>query len=152
MKFSEKNILLNCEVKNKIEILKLLSNYAKSIDITDDSQQLFFDFMEREKEGMTGFQNTFAIPHAKSLAIKKPTVIYARNNTIINDWETFDNVGVKHIFALLVPKNEQGTVHIEMLSKLATALMEEEFIEKLIKSDNEKEIAMIIENGMNGDY
>lgn len=150
MKFTESNVLLDCNMDTKIEMLKYIANHAVTIGVTNDKEQLLQDFLLRESEGTTGFQDGFAIPHAKSESISQATVIYARNNSGLKDWETLDDVDVSQIFALLVPKNEQGTKHIEMLSKLATALMEDDFKQQVTKLVDKKELAKIIDNEMNG--
>lgn len=149
MKFSEDNII-TCDKKTKDEMLRAISHYAKQLSFTDNEEQLYQDFLTRESEGVTGLQDGFAIPHAKSEAVKQSTVLFVRNQHRILDWETFDNKGVESVFALLVPKEESGSTHIEMLSKLATALMDEDFIQK-IKSTNDRNILFqIIYQEMNG--
>ncbi|MGM9903962.1 hypothetical protein A5844_000164 [Enterococcus sp. 10A9_DIV0425] len=150
MEFTLDNILLNCHAKEKKELLSIIADHAERIGVSTDSRALFTDFIAREEEGMTGLQDGFAIPHAKSSAVNQVTVFYVRNESVLFDWETFDEQGVKHIFALLVPIAEQGTKHIEMLSKLATALMEDHFKQKVSNSMNEQELADVIEQAMNG--
>lgn len=150
MKFTEQNILLNCQATNKLELLTLISKHAKEMDIVDSQEALLNDFLHREYEGTTGLQDGFAIPHAKSDSVKEATVIYARNAIELKDWETFDDQPVMQVFALLVPKEEQGTKHIEMLSKLAMALMEDEFKEQVTKLTDKTQLANVIDNEMNG--
>lgn len=150
MKFTEQNILLNCQATNKLELLTLISKHAKEMGIVDSQEALLNDFLHREDEGTTGLQDGFAIPHAKSDSVKEATVIYTRNATELKDWETFDDQPVMQTFALLVPKEEQGTKHIEMLSKLAMALMEDEFKEQVTKLTNKIQLANVIDNEMNG--
>mgnify|MGYP000349830141 FL=1 len=88
----------------------------------DDEDALYHDFLEREKEFSTGLQDGFAIPHARTDNVKKVTVMFLRNKDGI-DWQTLDDEPVKYIFALLVPKQSAGDVHLKMISSLATALI-----------------------------
>lgn len=151
MEFTESNIILNSNENTKENILRKISKYSKKIGIATDDSQLFNDFMKREEEGVTGLQEEFGIPHAKSDFVSKATVIYLRNKSNIKDWETLDEGGVKHVFALLVPKNEEGTNHIKMLSQLAVGLMDDDFKERIKESNSEKELANLIKKQMNGD-
>jgi len=150
MRFTEENILLDCQANNKLALLTFISKHAKEMGIVDNEEALLNDFLHREDEGTTGLQDGFAIPHAKSDSVKEATVIYVRNNTALTDWETFDDQPIMQAFALLVPKKEQGTKHIEMLSKLAVALMEDEFKQHVTQVTDKKELAHIIDIEMNG--
>ena len=58
---------------------------------------------------------------------------------------------MKNIFALLVPKEDEGTLHLEMLSRLATALMEDEFISQVQKNTNKDQLVTVIKNEMIGE-
>ena len=48
-----------------------------------------------------------------------------------------DDSEVHYLFALLVPKENEGNIHLQMISKLATCLLEEDFKDK-IKSTSDK--------------
>ena len=109
----------------------------------DDEDALYHDFLEREKEFSTGLQDGFAIPHARTDNVKKVTVMFLRNKDGI-DWQTLDDEPVKYIFALLVPKQSAGDVHLKMISSLATALLEDEFKDTIISSNDKAELTRYI--------
>lgn len=96
-------------------------------------------FTNRESEVSTGLQNSFAIPHAKADCIMKPTVLYLKLLHPI-EWETFDDKPVQNIFALLVPTKHEGTLHLEMISRIATSLLDDEFIMIVKNSSNIDEL------------
>lgn len=148
MSLSKENIILHCDVSKKVDLLKIISQHAVKIGIADSLEDILASFLKREEEGSTGLDNQFAIPHAKSEHIKKATVLYLRNKKTIEDWETFDELGVKHIFALLVPKKEEGTTHLIMLSKLAVALMEDDFKKGIEELDDEEQLFALINAAM----
>lgn len=127
MKFDKENILLNVNVKDKKDLFAYIARYAKKKRIIDDEQLLIKAFTNRESEVSTGLQNSFAIPHAKADCIMKPTVLYLKLLHPI-EWETFDDKPVQNIFALLVPTKHEGTLHLEMISRIATSLLDDEFI------------------------
>ena len=67
------------------------------------------------------------------------------------EWETFDDSEVKNIFALMVPKKDEGTVHLEMLSRLATALLEDEFTQQIQQSEDKTQLVELIKKEMIGE-
>lgn len=107
-------------------------------------------FNEREEEYSTGLQEGFAIPHAKADTVLTPTVLFIRLKHEI-EWETFDDSAVKNVFALMVPKEDEGTVHLEMLSRLATALLEAEFIQQVQQSEDKTQLVELIKKEMIGE-
>lgn len=149
MKFTKENILLNQEAESKEALLRVIAKYAKMQNIVDSEEATYRAFLKREAESSTGLQDGFAIPHAKDETVKTPTVIFVKNKKRI-PWETFDDQPVQYVFALLVPKTEQGTVHIQMLSALATALMEDDFKNAVIRNTSIAELVTIISNEMIG--
>lgn len=150
MKFTKDNIILNSLATTKEELLKEIAQYAKEKNYIDNVDNIYQAFLTREAEYSTGLQDGFAIPHAKALSVTTATVLYVRTNQVL-DWETFDDGGVTDVFALLVPKKEEGTVHIKMLSQLATALLEDNFKEELKATNDVEKIVNIINLGMNGE-
>lgn len=140
---NEQTTFLDVDEKDKDGILKFISHKAKLLDITDDEDALYHDFLEREKEFSTGLQDGFAIPHARTDNVKKVTVMFLRNKNGI-DWQTLDDKPVKYIFALLVPKQSAGDVHLKMISLLATALLEDEFKDTIISSNDKAELTRYI--------
>lgn len=150
MKFDKENILLNVNVKDKKDLFVYIASYAKKKQIIDDEQKLIKAFINRELEVSTGLQDSFAIPHAKANFIKEPTIIYVKLNHPI-EWETFDEKPVQNIFALLVPDKYKGTIHLEMISRIATSLLDDNFIKVVKDSSNAKELETVILNAMKGD-
>ena len=115
-----------------------MSKTIISKKIIDNENALIEAFLERESEFSTGLQDSFAIPHAKTNFIKKPTVLFLKLSEPIS-WETFDGQPVSNVFALLVPKEYEGKEHLKMISNIATLLLEDDFTE-LIKNSNDVEI------------
>lgn len=147
MKFTKEDVLLNVNVKNKQELLDYISKYAKKINFTDDSDGLLKSFEEREAEYSTGLQDGFAIPHAKSTAVKKVGIIYAKTEKPIV-WKTYDNKPVTDVFALMVPPENAGNTHLKMLASLSTALLEDDFKQDLKKMHDPEKIAVLIRKKM----
>jgi len=150
MDFKESNILLDVVAATKEELFEVIANYAYELGYVTDAADICRAFNEREAECSTGLQDGFAIPHAKATTIVEPTVLFVRLKHGI-EWETFDDSEVKTVFALMVPKQDEGTVHLEMLSRLATALLEAEFIQKIQQSDSQATLVELIKKEMIGE-
>lgn len=129
-------IFLNEDYKSKQELLSFIAAKAEELNICDTKEGLLEDLLAREAEFSTGLQDGFAIPHARSSHVKKVSVFFIRNKFVL-DWETLDDSEVHYLFALLVPKENEGNIHLQMISKLATCLLEEDFKDK-IKSTSDK--------------
>lgn len=129
-------IFLNEDYKSKKELLSFIAAKAEELNICDTKEGLLEDLLAREAEFSTGLQDGFAIPHARSSHVKKVFVFFIRNKSIL-DWDTLDDSEVHYLFALLVPKENEGNIHLQMISKLATCLLEDDFKDK-IKSTSDK--------------
>lgn len=129
-------IFLNEDYKSKQELLSFIAAKAEELNICDTKEGLLEDLLAREAEFSTGLQDGFAIPHARSSHVKKVSVFFIRNKSIL-DWDTLDDSEVHYLFALLVPKENEGNIHLQMISKLATCLLEDDFKDK-IKSTSDK--------------
>ena len=89
----------------------------------------------------------FAVPHAKSTAIKEPAVIVVKNDHAI-EWPSFDDKPIDIAISLLVPDGEAGTTHIRLLSKTAVLLMKDEFKSLVRGTDDPQAIAEEVEAGI----
>ena len=129
-------IFLNEDYKSNQELLSFIAAKAEELTICDTKEGLLKDLLAREAEFSTGLQDGFAIPHARSSHVKKVSVFFIRNKSVL-DWETLDDSDVHYLFALLVPKENEGNIHLQMISKLATSLLEDDFKDK-VKSTSDK--------------
>ncbi|MGM0173034.1 PTS sugar transporter subunit IIA [Enterococcus sp. DIV0800] len=150
MDFEEQNILLDVVAASKEELFEVIAQYAYEAGYVANVAEACQAFNEREAEYSTGLQDGFAIPHAKTDTVLAPTVLFIRLKKAI-EWETFDDSAVKNIFALFVPKKDEGTVHLEMLSRLATALLEADFIQQIQQSEDKEQLVDRIKQEMIGE-
>lgn len=144
---NEQTIFLDVDEVDKDSILKFICKKAKELAVADDEDVLYQDFLDREEEFSTGLQDGFAIPHARTKNVKKATVMFLRNKRDI-DWVTMDDQPVKYIFALLVPEESAGNLHLKMISSLATALLEDDFKETVKSSKDKTELMNYILKNM----
>ena len=142
--FSINHVMMNVDVNSKEEVLNLISNKALQLGITDNVEMLYQAFLDREKESCTGMQDGIAIPHAKTNAVLSPSLIFVSVNKKL-EWESLDDKPIDTIFALLAPNTNGCIEHLQMLSNLATQLIDDDFIESIKKAKTANEVVGIIE-------
>ncbi|WP_247002181.1 PTS sugar transporter subunit IIA [Halosolutus gelatinilyticus] len=85
--------------------------------------------LAREEETTTGVGKGIGIPHAKTDAVSKPTVVFARSSEGV-DFDAMDGEPATLLFMLLVPA-EGGEEHLQILSSLSRSLMHDDVRERL---------------------
>lgn len=138
------NVFCGQTVENRDAALALISERAVEAGIAEDSAALYAAFLKREAEGTTGMVEGFAIPHAKSDTVKTAQVMVLKSSEGIASWETMDESPVICAIALFVPESEAGTSHLQILSKVATALTDEAFRAAVKSTDDPAAIAKLI--------
>nr|WP_329740224.1 fructose-specific PTS transporter subunit EIIC [Enorma massiliensis] len=130
------------------ELLTFVSKKAVEQGIAQDADELMSAFIAREDMGTTGMTDNFAIPHAKSTTVTNAAVMAIKTFDIAG-WETLDQKPVEVAIALLIPDTEAGTTHLKLLSKVAEALMDDEFRSAVKGTDDAATIAKLINDRLN---
>lgn len=138
------NVFVAEDFASRDEALSFVSNQAVKAGIANDADALMNAFLAREAEGTTGMMEGFAIPHAKSDAITEAAVIVVKDDSGVTGWDTMDGAPVNVAIALLIPGAQAGTTHLKILSKVAEALMDEDFRATVKGSSDAAEIAKTI--------
>lgn len=138
------NVFVAEDFASRDEALSFVSNQAAKAGIASDADAVMNAFLAREAEGTTGMMEGFAIPHAKSDAITEAAVIVVKDESGVTGWDTMDGAPVNVAIALLIPGAQAGTTHLKILSKVAEALMDEDFRATVKGSTDAAEIAKTI--------
>lgn len=138
------NVFVAEDFASRDEALSFVSNQAVKAGIANDADAVMNAFLAREAEGTTGMMEGFAIPHAKSDAITEAAVIVVKDESGVTGWDTMDGAPVNVAIALLIPGAQAGTTHLKILSKVAEALMDEDFRGTVKGSTDAAEIAKTI--------
>ena len=134
---------LNVQANNKQEILK------KAVELMDhngnikNKEEYLELVLKREEEGSTGIGEEIAIPHGKGASITNPGIaaMIIPNGV---DFDSLDGKPVKLLFLIAAP-NSKENIHLEVLSRLSTLLMDEKFREKLLEAKSKEEFLKIID-------
>jgi len=139
---SKESILLGAEPKNKSEAIEqLIDLQFRSGRITDRAEYKN-GILAREEHGSTAVGDGIAIPHAKNAAVKEPSLA-AMTVPAGVDYESLDGEPSNLLFMIAAPA-DGGDVHIDVLSRLMTLLMDEDFHANLLAAKTTDEFLDII--------
>lgn len=144
-------VQLNVKAKSKDEALMKISDFAfknKIIEKESEIKKLYDAFLKRENESSTAFVDGFAIPHARIDAIKSPAIVISKFEGHTN-WEAEDKSNVQIAIALLIPKQKASSMHMEILSKIATLLLDDNFRDNLKILNDENHIKSYVLEHLN---
>ncbi|SDK20639.1 PTS fructose transporter subunit IIABC [Sediminibacillus albus] len=100
--------------------------------------------LDREQESTTGIGMNIAIPHGKSQAVVKPSVVFGRKKEGI-DWNSLDGTDAKLIFMIAVPEEAEGNDHLKILQMLSRKLMDDTYREKLLNVQSKQDVYQLLE-------
>ena len=138
----KESIELNSPVSTKQGAIdKLIDLQAKAGNISDKNAYKK-DILAREQMSSTAVGDGIAIPHAKSEAVRQPglAAITAPNGV---DSESMDGKPSNILFMIAAPND--GDLHLEVLSRLMTILMDEEFRRNLLAADTKEKFLKAID-------
>ena len=147
---SESNVMLECPATTVDEALAALAEKAVSAGFADDAAALVDAFKAREAEGTTGLMGGFAIPHAKSDAIREAGVLVARFPAGVS-WSSMDGKPITCAIALLTPASQSGTTHLQLLSRVAVMLMDEHFRSSVQDATDAAKVAELVNEGLSAE-
>lgn len=140
---SKESIALNAAPKSKPEAIDLLIELQVKGGNIADKEAYKAGILAREEKGSTAVGEGIAIPHAKSEAVKAPSLAAMTVPEGV-DYEALDDEPSNLLFMIAAPND--GDVHLEVLSRLMTILMDEDFREKLLNAKVKEEFLKIIDD------
>lgn len=97
----------------------------------------------REEEGTTGIGDGIAIPHGKGNSVIKPglAAMVVKNGV---DFDSLDGQPV-HLMFLIAAPNTKDNIHLDVLSKLSSLLMDETFASNLKNAKTVEEFLAVVD-------
>lgn len=135
-------INLNLKGQTKQEIIDEMVEILYQGGKLNDKEEYKKAILAREAQSSTGLEEGIAIPHAKTSAVKIPSIAFGLSKNGV-DYESLDGEPSKLFFMIVAPANASDT-HIEILSKLTTMLLDDEIREKLLEVKTEQEVIDIL--------
>lgn len=136
-------IELNGQVNSKAEAIDKMVDLMAATGKISDKEAYRAEVLRREEEGTTGTGEGIAIPHGKCDAVKAPglaAMVVPRGV----DYESLDGEPVDLIFLIAAP-NTKDNVHVDVLSRLSTLLLDEDFTERLRSAKTKEEFLRYVD-------
>ena len=140
---SEKAINLHGKASSKEEAIIQLVDLMVENENISDKEAYKQAVLKREEEGTTGIGEGIAIPHGKTSAVEKPGLAAMIIPDGV-DFKSLDGSPAKLLFLIAAP-NTKDNVHLDVLSRLSTLLMDAEFRQALYDAKTPKEFLECID-------
>jgi len=124
-------VMLDAETDGKEDAIKQMIDAFFAAGRTDAPIKLEAAVWAREQVCSTGLGHGFAIPHCKTDAINADTIGLIRFRNGI-EWQSIDGRPVNCMILLATRAAQQNGTHMQVFSKLARKLMNEDFRNRLL--------------------
>ncbi len=139
---TDEQVVLDLTGADRHEATRTLAERLVASGRCTDLDTFLADVSERESKMATGLPGGIGIPHARSTAITEPSLVFGRSTDGI-DWGAKDGPATL-VFLIAAPEGG-GDAHMQMLPKLARALMKKDFKAALAAATTEAEVVHIVE-------
>lgn len=139
----KKSVTLNLVASTKIEAIDKMVDLVESSGNLNNKEEYKKAIIAREEMSTTGIGEGVAIPHAKTKAVNKACLASGVSKDGI-DYESFDG-SLSHLFFMIAAPDGANDTHLEVLSRLSTILMDEEFRNNLINATSVDEFITLID-------
>ncbi|MGL5313661.1 MAG: PTS fructose transporter subunit IIABC [Peptostreptococcaceae bacterium] len=140
---NKKSINLNLSSNNKMSVIDEMVDLVNNSGNLNNKEEYKKAIIAREELSTTGIGEGIAIPHAKTAAVTKACLGAGVSKEGI-DYEAFDGSLANLFFMIAAPDGANNT-HLEVLSRLSTILMDEEFRAQLINAASADEFLNLID-------
>ena len=140
-------IELNTSIETKEEAINKLVDLMNNTGSLNNKEEYKKAVLDRENLSTTGIGDGIAIPHAKTKAVKKAglSAMVVKDGV---DYDSLDGNPAQLFFMIAAPEGENN-VHLEVLARLSTILMDEEFRKSLMGAKDKEEFLKLIDDKEN---
>ena len=140
---NKKSIAINPEVNSKEDAINKLVDLMDASGNLNDKSEYKKAVLAREELSTTGIGDGIAIPHAKTKAVKNAGLAAMIVNEGV-DYDSLDGNPSKIFFLIAAPDGENN-LHLDVLARLSTMLMDEKFRKALENSKTAEEFIKLID-------
>ncbi|ADK15121.1 MULTISPECIES: PTS fructose transporter subunit IIABC [Clostridium] len=139
----ESTIKLKLDSNTKLEVIDELINILDSAGKLNNKEEYKKQILKRESEFSTGIGEGIAIPHAKTAAVKIPSLAFGIKKEGL-DYESLDGTDAQ-LFFMIAASEGADNEHLDTLARLSSMLMNKEFKNKLINAKSKDEVLNLID-------
>ena len=142
--FSEDAVKLDLEAEDKDGALREL---VSLFDLDEKSEGILVKMLKRrENLGSTGFGGGVAIPHCRSLVVKRLRVAFGRKPGGL-DFDALDDSPVHHFFLIVAPPLEvTNPQYLPVLGKIAQFCKDPDVIDRLDELESVEDFLQLLED------
>ncbi|HEV7876430.1 MAG TPA: fructose-specific PTS transporter subunit EIIC [Nocardioides sp.] len=126
---------------DKYEVIRNLAGIVAEAGRATDVEQLVEDALAREATSPTGLPGGIAIPHCRTTAVSEPTLVFARLHPRV-DFGAKD--GPADLAFLIAAPAGGDSTHLQLLTKLARALVKPAFTTSLREAESPAEVVDLV--------
>ena len=142
-------VALDADLGTSVEsVITQLATLVHDAGRASNVEELARPAIEREAQAGTGVPGKVAIPHCRSAAVSEPTLAFARLSQAV-DFAGPDG-DAELVFLIAAPEGG-GKAHLKILSKLARALVRQDFLDALRTASSEEEIVALVSDVVNAE-
>jgi fructose-specific phosphotransferase system IIA component len=143
------HVKIRLEGDSKEEVIEELVSLLTDTNDVSDADVIYEAVMKREREGSTGLEKGVAIPHAKSDAVKKLSIVIG----ISREGVPFEAQDGKpsHLFFLMVAPTSESGPHVQAIAKIVRMIKLDKFIKKLVDAKAPAEVVEAISRVESGE-
>jgi nitrogen PTS system EIIA component len=138
----KESVIANIAGKNKLDVIKEMTERLKQNSNIKDDQTLYTTLMEREKLGSTGIGENVAIPHGKSDELTQIITVFARSLGGV-DFESLDQKPVHFVYMVIAPAHSTG-LHLKALARISRLFKNQTLREGILKAEDSNAIYSIL--------
>src|SRR6478735_3026243 len=126
---------------DKLDVIRALADVVGGAGRATDVAQLAEDALARESTSSTGLPGGIAIPHCRTAGVEEPTLAFARLQPPV-DFGSKDGPA-DLAFLIAAPAGGDAT-HLQLLTKLARALVKPAFTDALRSAESVEEVVEVV--------
>ncbi|MFA6856735.1 MAG: fructose PTS transporter subunit IIA, partial [Treponema sp.] len=137
------SIKLNGSAENKDDVIAQIVDLMVASGKIENRKTYFDGVCEREREATTAVGDGVAIPHCRSTSVKAPGLAAMTIPGGV-DYDAPDGEKVKLLFLIAAPDTKDN-IHVDILSKLSTLLLDENLTKNLLAAKTVEEFISIVD-------
>jgi fructose PTS system EIIA component len=136
-------VTLDLQAADRDDAIREMAQMLAADGRVGDVDRYVSDVLAREEEGATGMGMGIAIPHAKSEAVERVGVAFARSEQGVDFGGDDDGAGSRLLFLIAAPEGS-GDLHVSLLAKLSRRLVHSSFRESLHEATSPDEVMELL--------
>ncbi|MDF2680406.1 MAG: fructose transporter subunit [Brevibacillus sp.] len=145
-------IVIPLEATTKEAVLDELIERLDQAGRLHSKEEMKASILAREAQGSTGIGEGIAIPHAKTAAVKQPSICFGLSPEGL-DFDSLDQQKA-HLFFMIAATEDANQAHLETLALLSQMLMDDVVRQELMNAQTKEQILSVLaqkEREMNGE-